>query len=143
MKDHSEVVLPDPAVSGSGEDVPVVPDDREDWVDVRAGQHDSLVRALERVPNTRSVLIKTVKFISVVRNHRHLDKETACWPRLACLPTLPIYFTACPQPYTHEGLDRKNCISSYFLLFCCERVTSATFHCMWTNSEAQTNQLST
>ena len=28
-------------------------------------------------------------------------------------------------------------------VFCCEWVTSTTFHFMWTNSEAQTNQLST
>ena len=30
-----------------------------------------------------------------------------------------------------------------FLFFCCEWVTSATFHYTWTNSDAQTNQLST
>ena len=33
--------------------------------------------------------------------------------------------------------------SSLHPIFCYEWVTSATFHYMWTNSEAQTNQLST
>ena len=43
---------------------------------------------------------------------------------------------------------RKNCACwanppLSFLFFCCEWVTSATFHFMWTNGQAQTNQQST
>ena len=76
----------------------------------------------------------------------------------ACLPTQPIYFTVCPLPKkvvatyppinTRQTGQKKLYRLGQILpppscFFCCEWVPSATFYYMWTNSEAQTNQLST
>ena len=113
----------------------------------------------------KSVRTKTVprrhrQFIKIFRQwlwlrwfHTHLDKQTDCWPGLPAYTANLLHRLSTtkngasyPPINTRQTGQKKLYWPGQILpppsCFCCEWVTSATFYYTWTNSEAQTNQLS-